>query len=91
MIYWQGLTFPVSEFYLEDVLEKTRYEIQELDSFQGNSRQRRREQYSKKDPITELFEACLNSLNYIFFYLYLSHSRSHMLTSGKYTVSIAVL
>lgn len=55
-IHIPGLTFPVSEFYLEDVLEKTRYEIQELDSFQGNSRQRRREQYSKKDPITELFE-----------------------------------
>uniref|UniRef100_A0A6N2NJ71 RNA helicase n=1 Tax=Salix viminalis TaxID=40686 RepID=A0A6N2NJ71_SALVM len=56
-IHIPGLTFPVSDFYLEDVLEKTRYEIQESDSFQGNSRQRRREQYSKKDPLTELFEA----------------------------------
>ena len=71
VMYWQGLTFPVSDFYLEDVLEKTCYEIQESDSFQGNSRQRRREQYSKKDPLTELFEACLNSLNYKSFNLYL--------------------
>ncbi|KAJ6303912.1 hypothetical protein OIU77_017730 [Salix suchowensis] len=55
-IHIPGLTFPVSDFYLEDVLEKTCYEIQESDNFQGNSRQRRREQYSKKDPLTELFE-----------------------------------
>ncbi|KAJ4831890.1 hypothetical protein Tsubulata_022306 [Turnera subulata] len=62
IIHIPGLTFPVSELYLEDVLEKSRYKIQlESDNFQGNSRRRRgREQDSKKDPLNELFEACLN-------------------------------
>ncbi|CAA0822531.1 RNA helicase family protein [Striga hermonthica] len=56
-IHIPGLTFPVKEFYLEDVLEKTRYSIQaEFDSFPGNSRGRRRQQEAKKDPLTELFE-----------------------------------
>ncbi|KAI6673971.1 hypothetical protein NL676_001877 [Syzygium grande] len=51
-----GLTFPVAELFLEDVLEKTHYSIKsEVDNFQGNSR-RRKQQDSKKDPLTELFE-----------------------------------
>lgn len=57
-ICWQGFTFPVAEFFLEDVLEKTHYNIKsELDNFQGNPRRRKRQQDSKKDPLTELFEA----------------------------------
>lgn len=56
-IHIPGLTFPVAEFFLEDVLEKTRYNIKsEFDNFEGNSRRRRRQQDSKKDPLTELFE-----------------------------------
>ncbi|XP_057951313.1 DExH-box ATP-dependent RNA helicase DExH1 isoform X2 [Malania oleifera] len=56
-IHIPGLTFPVVELFLEDVLEKTRYNIKsDFDNFQGNSRRRRREQDSKKDPLTELFE-----------------------------------
>lgn len=53
----------MAEFFLEDVLEKTRYNIKsEFDNFEGNSRRRRRQQDSKKDPLTELFEACSHSL-----------------------------
>ncbi|KAK4582595.1 hypothetical protein RGQ29_025695 [Quercus rubra] len=56
-IHIPGLTFPVAESFLEDVLEKTRYSIKsEFDNFEGNSRMRRRQQDSKKDPLTELFE-----------------------------------
>ncbi|KAL2533499.1 RNA helicase family protein [Abeliophyllum distichum] len=56
-IHIPGFTFPVTELYLEDVLEKTRYTIKsEFDNFQGNSRRRRRQQETKKDPLTELFE-----------------------------------
>ncbi|GMY25393.1 DExH-box ATP-dependent RNA helicase DExH1 isoform X2 [Fagus crenata] len=56
-IHIPGLTFPVAEFFLEDLLEKTRYSIKsESDNFEGNSRRRRRQQDSKKDPLTELFE-----------------------------------
>lgn len=56
-IHIPGLTFPVAELFLEDVLEKTRYSIkQESDNFQGSSRRRARQLDSKKDPITELFE-----------------------------------
>ncbi|GFP82682.1 ATP-dependent RNA helicase dhx36 [Phtheirospermum japonicum] len=56
-VHIPGLTFPVKEFYLEDVLEKTRYSIKsESDNFPGNSRGRRRQQESKNDPLTELFE-----------------------------------
>ncbi|XP_056687061.1 DExH-box ATP-dependent RNA helicase DExH1 isoform X2 [Spinacia oleracea] len=56
-IHIPGLTFPVAEFFLEDVLEKTRYSIkQESDSFQGSSRRRVKQLDSKKDPVTELFE-----------------------------------
>ncbi|XP_015577824.1 DExH-box ATP-dependent RNA helicase DExH1 isoform X2 [Ricinus communis] len=53
-----GLTFPVTEFFLEDILEKSLYKIQsEPDNFRGTSRRRRRrEQDSKKDPLTELYE-----------------------------------
>lgn len=57
-IHIPGLTFPVQELFLEDVLEKTRYAVKsETDNFQGNSR-RRRQQESKSDPITDKFEAC---------------------------------
>ncbi|XP_020535656.1 DExH-box ATP-dependent RNA helicase DExH1 isoform X2 [Jatropha curcas] len=57
-IHILGFTFPVTELFLEDILEKSRYKIQsESGNFQGNSRRRRRrEQDSKKDPLTELFE-----------------------------------
>lgn len=55
----QGLTFPVKELYLEDVLEKTRYTVQpESDKFPRNSRRGRRQEEPKKDPLTELFEVC---------------------------------
>ncbi|XP_057506390.1 DExH-box ATP-dependent RNA helicase DExH1 isoform X1 [Actinidia eriantha] len=56
-IHIPGMTFPVAELFLEDVLEKSRYSIKsEFDNFQGSSRRRRRQQESKKDPLTELFE-----------------------------------
>lgn len=59
----QGFTYPVEEFFLEDVLEKTRYSIQsQSDGYQGNSRRRRKQQDSKKDPLTEVFEVCLTLL-----------------------------
>lgn len=57
-LIFQGLTYPVAELFLEDVLEKTRYLIKsEADNFQGNSRRRMRQQDSKRDPLTDLFEA----------------------------------
>lgn len=57
----QGLTFPVAEMFLEDVLEKTRYKIvSETDNFVGGSR-RRRQLSSKSDPLTEMFEVKLKS------------------------------
>lgn len=60
----QGFTFPVAEHYLEDVLEKTRYTIKpEFDNFEGNSRRKRKQQDSKKDPLTEMFEACIFDLS----------------------------
>lgn len=52
----QGFTFPVAEFFLEDVLEKTRYKIKsERDSSAGSSR---RKKFSpvKSDPLSDLFE-----------------------------------
>ncbi|CAN0847570.1 DExH-box ATP-dependent RNA helicase DExH1 [Linum grandiflorum] len=58
-IHIPGFTFPVAEFFLEDLLEKSRYKIQpESENMQGNSRRtrRRRDQESKKDPLMELFE-----------------------------------
>ncbi|KAK9170294.1 hypothetical protein Syun_002434 [Stephania yunnanensis] len=55
-IHIPGLTFPVEELFLEDILEKSRYRIKsEDDGFQGNSR-RRRPRDSKKDPLLESFE-----------------------------------
>ena len=62
----QGFTFPVAELYLEDVLEKTRYNIKsEVDNFERNPRRRRNQLDFKKDPLTELFEACLLDLLYL--------------------------
>ncbi|PWA37316.1 RNA helicase family protein [Artemisia annua] len=56
-IHIPGLTFPVQELFLEDVLEKTRYEVKsEADNFQGYSKRRRQQQESKSDPVTEQFE-----------------------------------
>ncbi|XVE75856.1 hypothetical protein DITRI_Ditri12bG0125100 [Diplodiscus trichospermus] len=56
-IHIPGLTFPVSELFLEDVLQKTHYEIEsEFDNFQGNSQRRRKELDLKKDDLTALFE-----------------------------------
>lgn len=52
-----GFTFPVVEHFLEDVLEKTRYSIKsESDDIEGNSRRRKKQQDSKKDPLAEMFE-----------------------------------
>lgn len=60
---WQGLTFPVAEVFLEDVLEETRYNIKsEFDNIEGSSRRKRRQQDPKKDPLTELFEVWFHSL-----------------------------
>ncbi|OMO68611.1 hypothetical protein COLO4_29548 [Corchorus olitorius] len=59
-IHIPGLTFPVAELFLEDVLQKTRYNIKsEFENFQGNQRRRRKELDSKKDNLTAMFEACL--------------------------------
>ncbi|OVA07164.1 Helicase [Macleaya cordata] len=56
-IHIPGFTFPVEEAFLEDVLEKTHYNIKsEFDSFQGTTRRRRRQTDTKKDPLIELFE-----------------------------------
>lgn len=56
--YFQGFTFPVTELFLEDVLEKSRYSIKpsDLGNYQGSSRGRRRDSESKKDDMTTLFE-----------------------------------
>ncbi|XP_062112416.1 DExH-box ATP-dependent RNA helicase DExH1 isoform X2 [Humulus lupulus] len=54
-IHIPGFTFPVTELFLEDILEKTHYSIKsESSNFDGNSRRRQKD--SKKDPLTELFE-----------------------------------
>jgi ATP-dependent RNA helicase DHX36 len=51
-----GFTFPVTEFFLEDVLEKTRYKIKsERDSSAGSSRKKRLSSV-KSDPLSDLFE-----------------------------------
>lgn len=79
-LFFQGLTFPVKEFYLEDVLEKTRYIIQsESDSFPGNPRRGRRQQESKKDTLTELFEVWFVILwhNYLRFRFVILSDQSH--------------
>lgn len=48
------------EHFLEDVLEKTRYSIKsESDDIEGNSRRKKKQQDSKKDPLAEMFEACI--------------------------------
>ncbi|KAG4962759.1 hypothetical protein JHK82_039444 [Glycine max] len=50
-----GFTYPVAEHSLEDVLEKTRYSMKsDFENFKGNSRRRRKQQDSKKDPLTEI-------------------------------------
>ncbi|KAG0493771.1 hypothetical protein HPP92_004765 [Vanilla planifolia] len=55
VIHIPGFTFPVSEYFLEDVLEKTRYKLKsEFDNYQGNSR--RRQAVTKNDHLTEMFE-----------------------------------
>ncbi|KAB1201160.1 ATP-dependent RNA helicase DHX36 [Morella rubra] len=60
-----GLTFPVAEVFLEDVLEETRYNIKsEFDNIEGSSRRKRRQQDPKKDPLTELFEEVDIDSNY---------------------------
>lgn len=50
----------MTELFLEDVLEKSRYTIKPSDSgnYQGGSRGRRRDSESKKDDLTTLFEVC---------------------------------
>lgn len=64
-IHIPGFTFPVAELFLEDVLEKTHYNIKsEFDNFHGNPKRRKREQDSKKDPLMELFEDTDIDLHY---------------------------
>ncbi|XP_047167305.1 DExH-box ATP-dependent RNA helicase DExH1-like isoform X2 [Vigna umbellata] len=56
-IHIPGFTYPVAEYFLEDVLEKSRYSIKsDFDNYEGNSRRRSKQQDSKKDPLTEMFE-----------------------------------
>ncbi|XP_050384008.1 DExH-box ATP-dependent RNA helicase DExH1 isoform X2 [Argentina anserina] len=56
-IHIPGLTFPVAELFLEDILEKTQYKIKsESDKMERGNSRRKRQQDSKKDPLTELFE-----------------------------------
>ncbi|KAL6145456.1 hypothetical protein ACLB2K_056143 [Fragaria x ananassa] len=56
-IHIPGLTFPVAELFLEDVLEKTRYTIKsESDKMERGNSRRKRQQDSMKDPLMELFE-----------------------------------
>ncbi|KAL3693342.1 hypothetical protein R1sor_006993 [Riccia sorocarpa] len=53
-----GFTFPVQEYFLEDVLEKIRYRV-DADESNGSGSyggQRRRAQEKKRDPITQAFE-----------------------------------
>ncbi|KAJ6790773.1 putative DExH-box ATP-dependent RNA helicase DExH1 [Iris pallida] len=55
VIHIPGLTFPVVDVFLEDILEKTHYRIQsDSDNFQGNLR--RKQQSNRSDPLTEMFE-----------------------------------
>lgn len=64
-IHIPGFTFPVAELFLEDLLEKTRYNIKsEFDNFHGNPKRRKRQQDSKKDPLMELFEDTDIDLHY---------------------------
>ncbi|CAN6479255.1 unnamed protein product [Victoria cruziana] len=63
-IHIPGFTFPVKEVFLEDLLEKTRYCIDESesDNFQGAGR--RRKQEVKRDQVTDLFEEINISSHY---------------------------
>ncbi|KAA3464041.1 ATP-dependent RNA helicase DHX36 isoform X2 [Gossypium australe] len=71
-IHIPGLTFPVAELFLEDVLQKTRYNIKsEFDNYQGNSRRRRKELDFKKDNLTALFEAYLLIAYLLFTFLFM--------------------
>ncbi|ESW17778.1 hypothetical protein PHAVU_007G267400 [Phaseolus vulgaris] len=64
-IHIPGFTYPVAEYFLEDVLEKTRYSIKsDSDNYEGNSKRRRKQQDSKKDPLTEMFEDIDVDTNY---------------------------
>lgn len=57
----------MAELFLEDVLEKTRYTIKsESDKMERGNSRRKRQQDSKKDPLTELFEAISLSTILIF-------------------------
>ena len=51
----QGFTFPVTQFYLEDVLEKTRYRVSS-ESGGGRSSYQDRRNPDKKDVLSQLFE-----------------------------------
>ncbi|CAM6083041.1 unnamed protein product [Calypogeia fissa] len=56
MMHIPGFTFPVTELFLEDVLELTKYRVgsdQSANEFGGG---RRRTQEKKKDPLTQVFE-----------------------------------
>jgi hypothetical protein len=56
----QGFTFPVTEFFLEDILEKTGYKIKsERDQFPGSSRRKKFKSVTKNDPLSEVFEVSL--------------------------------
>jgi hypothetical protein len=56
----QGFTFPVTEFFLEDILEKTGYKIKsERDQFPGSSRRKKFSSVTKNDPLSEVFEVSL--------------------------------
>ncbi|KAM5559305.1 DExH-box ATP-dependent RNA helicase DExH1 [Rosa sericea] len=64
-IHIPGLTFPVAELFLEDVLEKTHYIVEsESEKMERGNSRRRRQQDSKKDPLTELFEDVDIDLHY---------------------------
>lgn len=55
MVHIPGFTFPVTQFFLEDVLEKTRYRINTENGGARRSYQDRKTQ-DKKDPLLEAFE-----------------------------------
>ncbi|KAL5709082.1 RNA helicase [Ranunculus cassubicifolius] len=49
-IHIPGFTFPVADVFLEDVLEKTHYQVE-------SEPERRRQSEQKNDPLTDVFEA----------------------------------
>lgn len=58
----------MAEFFLEDVLEKTKYTIKpESESIPGNTRGRRRwqQEYKREDPISESFEVFFFFVSYL--------------------------